>query len=119
MLNSPPDFLGAIFAKMLSAHLSSENAASKMRQWAMRVVLRTDYYPLSLLFRDGLIISKGEIESPTLVVTTTFHYLLRVLAGEISLLRAFITGKIKLQGFFRHPVSSLRFYRLINALLKG
>ena len=118
MLKSSSDFLGAMMAKMLYAPLEDEEWASRVRAWHMSVVLRTDYYSVSLVFSEGLTISRGEVESPTLIATTTFHSLLRLLGGQVSLLRAFATGEVKMRGLFRHPVSSLRFYRLMNSILK-
>ena len=119
MLNEPQDFLGAMIAKMVSRSLSSEDERERVQRWKMSVTISTDFYDFSLIFDNGITVTTSLASNPTLVAETTFDTLLQILNGRTTLLRSFIGRGVRLNGFLRHPISAMRFYRLMNSILGG
>lgn len=118
MLNEPSDFLGSILSRMLDRYLSNPSVLREIEDWRMSVRLVTDYYDLVLTFNRGITVTREQNAPSTITVSTTFNDLLRVLSGEVSLFRALLSGKMKVSGFARHPVSAFRFYRVMKSLLQ-
>ncbi len=119
MLVEPSDFIGKILAKMINKQLENSATLSKVKNWRMSVVLQTDYYPLSLIFSDVIKIESGAIVDPTLVFTMAFNTIIKIAKGDSSLVKSVFNRSIKIKGLLRHPIATLRFYRLMNAVLKG
>ena len=119
MLAEPADFVGKILSIMINKQLEDPSTLSKVKDWRMNVVLQTDYYPLSLIFDDSLRIENGVVSDPTLVVSITFERIMQIVKGKSSLIKSVLNRSIRIKGLLRHPVAAFRFYRLMNAVLKG
>ena len=119
MLAEPTDFIGNILAKLINRQLEDPGTLSRVKSWRMSILLETDLYPLSLIFDDDMRIEKGSVADSTLIVNMTFNTIIDLVKGETSLVRSLINRTIKIKGFFRHPISTFRFYKLMNAVLKG
>ena len=104
---------------MVNKQLENPATLSKVKNWRMSVVLQTDYYPLSLIFSDVIRIESGVISDPTLVFSMTFKTIIQIAKGESSLIKSVLNRSIRIKGLLRHPIATLRFYRLMNAVLKG
>ncbi len=118
MLAEPTDFIGNILAKLINKQLEHPATLSKVKSWCMSVTLHTDFYPLSIIFSDDMRIERGAIEDPTLSVSMTFDTIIRLIKRDTSMIRFLFNRSIRISGLFRHPISALRFYRLMNAVLK-
>ncbi|MGD9397002.1 MAG: hypothetical protein PVJ05_11285 [Candidatus Thorarchaeota archaeon] len=119
MLAEPTDFVGKILSIMINKHLEDPSTLSKVKSWRMKVVLQTDYYPLSLIFDDSLRIENGVVSDPILVVSLTFERIIQLIKGKSSLIKSVLNRSIRIKGLLRHPVAAFRFYGFINAVLKG
>lgn len=119
MLNEPQDFLGAMLAKMLTRVLTTVDEIEDVRRWKMTVMVYTDFYNLSMRFENGVSITTDPIENSTLTARTSFHSLLQIINGRASLFSSYLKGDVKISGLLRHPISVLRFYRLMKRMLKG
>jgi hypothetical protein len=119
MLDEPTDFIGNILAKLINRQLESPEILAKVKNWRMTIVLHTDYYPLSIIFNGKMNIQVGVINKPTLSVTMTFHTIIQLIKRETSLVRSLLNRTIKIKGLPRHPKATFRFYKLMNAVLKG
>ena len=84
----------------------------------MSVCIETDYYNISLFFDNGVRITGDTIANPTITLSTTFNSLLDVIAGDVSIARSLLSRRLRMKGSLRHPVASLRFYRLMRVLLQ-
>jgi hypothetical protein len=118
-IDEPTDFLGNIFAKVITSYLQKARSPPKIETWKMRAVLITDFYAISLIFENGLEISRGETESPTLQLTTTMATIIQVAKGDVSLRGAILRRRVIVKGLFRHPMAAFRLYRLINNAIGG
>lgn len=115
----PNDFLGNIFAKVIGTLLQDDAKRRQIEKWEMRVVIETNFYPISLVFANGLRIERGRLKSPTLTLLTSMDTIVDIARGEISPMSAILKRHIKVKGLFRHPVATLRLYRLLNEALGG
>jgi len=118
MVEEPSDFIGNILAKLINRKFNDENQIEKLKSWNMSVLLETDYYPVSLIFSDGIKIMTQVINNPTLVIKTTFQTIISIVKNETSPLGALFKSSIKMKGIFRHPRAAFQFYRLIDKILK-
>lgn len=119
MIAEPTDFIGNILTKLINKQLENPATLNRVKNWRMSVVLHTDYYPLALIFSDAMRIESGTIPDSTLTVNMTFNTIIKLAKGETSLIRSLFNRSIKIKGIIRHPISTFRFYRLMNAVLKG
>jgi hypothetical protein len=119
MLAEPTDFVGKILSIMINKQLEDPITLTKVKNWRMKVILQTDYYPLSLIFDDSLRIENRIVSDPTLVVSLTFDRIMQIVKGKSSLIKSVLNRSIRIKGILRHPIAAFRFYRLMNAVLKG
>jgi hypothetical protein len=119
MLKEPPDFIGNILGKLLNHQISKYSLDIKSKDWNMCVVLDTDFYPISIIFDSTIQIHTGFIDNPTLIFKMKFGTIMELVEQKISLLQSVLSGKVKMKGFFHHPIAGIRFYRLMNSILKG
>ena len=119
MLNEPSDFIGNILGKLLNRELEKPSMRRKMGRWRMSIVLNTDYYPVSIVISDRIEIIADYVASPTIVLSTKFSTIIELFNGETSMIGAVLRGTIKTRGLLRHPLSMIRFYRLMTAILGG
>ena len=119
MLHEPNDFVGNIFGKLLNRELENQSTQRKVRGWRMSVVLDTDYYPISIVFSDHIEIIADYVDNPTIALSMKFSTIIGLLRGESSMMRDVLRGTIKTRGLLRHPLSMLRFYRLMASILGG
>ncbi len=119
MIEEPPDFLGNIVGKLLNHQISEHSLDMKLKDWNMSVVFDTDFYPISIIFDSTIQIETGFVPNPTLVFNMRFDTIIDLIEQKISLAQSVLGGKVKMKGFFRHPIAGFRFYRLMNSILKG
>ncbi len=117
MLHEPSDFIGNLLGKLLNRQLENESVRRKVGSWRMSVVLDTDYYPISIVFSDQIEIVADYIDDPTIVLSMKFNTIIGLFRGETSMIRAVLGRTIKTRGLLRHPLSMLRFYRLMVSML--
>ncbi|MHA2424550.1 MAG: hypothetical protein ACXAEF_07165 [Candidatus Thorarchaeota archaeon] len=118
MLTEPPDFVGNILAKMLAKVLQDENLARKIKSWKMIVTLTSDYYPVSIVFNEGVSVERTIDSEPTLNVKMKFGTIIRLVEGKSSMIREMLRRRIRVEGLFRHPVATYRFYQLMQKILE-
>jgi len=118
MLTEPPDFIGNILAKLINSQISTSALSDKMQNWRMTVVFDTDYYPVTIIFDETISIKAGIVEGSTLTFKLEFGTILELVERKTSMIRAILSGKIKVKGF-RHLIALYRFYGLMNTILKG
>ncbi len=114
---APRDFVGRLVSIVLAKGLEKKN--DSIKDWKMRVLVQTNYYPVSLEFNEGLSIRKGSIMDPTLEVKFDMDTLVELVTGVKSPLKCVLSGDIKMKGFFRHPIAGFRFYNLMVASIGG
>ncbi len=119
MVSTTPDFIGTILAQLLEKQLSDPKMLAKVQRWKMKVILDTNFYPVSMIFDDGLKIQKGVVDAPTLRVFMTFDTLIDLVKATKSPVGAVLSGDLKIKGLFRHPLATYRFYKLIVSALRG
>jgi len=119
MLDEPKDFIGYLMSQLISKQLEDPKLESLVNGWKMTVVLATDYYPVTLIFDQGVRFSKGAASDATLTVEISLGTIIRLVMEETSTIKAVLKGEIKAKGMFRHPVAMKRFYGLLTAALKG
>lgn len=119
MLNNPRDFVGNILAMMLSEHLKDPENAKKIQNWRMIVLLRTNFYPISITFENGVTISRDLVEHPTLEIVMSFDTMIELVRGKTSMVKEVIRRQIQIKGLLRHPIATMRFYRLMQVILGG
>ena len=119
MLDEPKDFIGFLMAQLINRQLEDPNLESRVKGWKMTVVLATDYYPVTLIFNEGVRLSRGAASDATITIEMSFSTIIRLVMEETSTIKAVLSGEIKARGMFRHPVAMKRFYGLLNAALKG
>ncbi|MHA1908904.1 MAG: hypothetical protein ACW98Y_16500 [Candidatus Thorarchaeota archaeon] len=117
MINEPPDFVGNILAKMINKALTKPSMAMKVQGWKMIVTLSSDYYPVSMVFDEGVTVVRQIDEKPSLIVEMNFAVIIQLVEGNTSMIRAMLKRRIRVGGLFRHPVATFRFYRLMQAIL--
>ncbi len=83
------------------------------------MVLDTDYYPVTLVFQDGLTVRAGRTEDYTFGVRLTVALLVDILRGRVSVLGALLRGQLTVEGLWRHLRGVYRFYRLLSQLARG
>lgn len=113
----PGDFVGAVFYLLLKRALEDAELAQEVESWSMTAEISTDYYPISIDLRSGVAVTRGSSEAPTLRVKTSFKTVADLAAGRVKPFRALLNRRLKIRGMFRHPICSLRFYRLMTAAL--
>ena len=119
MVVSSPDFIGTVLSLVLQKKLDDPEELSRIEGWEMKVIFETNFYPVSLIFDNGLEIKKGEIENPTIRIFMTFDTLIELIRGKQSPMGAILRGKIKVKGLLRHPLATFRFYTLIGSSSRG
>ncbi|RDE15255.1 MAG: hypothetical protein C4K48_04210 [Candidatus Thorarchaeota archaeon] len=119
MLHEPDDFIGNILGKLLNRQLENQPMRGKVGRWRMSVVLDTDYYPISIIFSYHIEIVADYVDDPTIVLSMKFNTIIRLFRGETSMIRAVLGGAIKTRGLLKHPLSMIRFYRLMTSILGG
>ncbi len=113
----PQDFVGAVFYSLLQRALDNEKIAEEVKSWVMTAEISTDYYPISINIDDGVAVTKGSPENPTLRVKTSFKTVSDLALGRVTPFRALLSGRLTIEGMIRHPISAMRFYRLMAAAL--
>ena len=119
MVSTTPDFIGTILAQLLEKPLSNPQTLAKVQSWNMKVILDTNFYPVSLIFDNGLQIQKGEVNAPTIRVFMTFDTMMELVQATKSPIGAVLRGEIKVKGLLKHPIATYRFYKLIVSALRG
>jgi putative sterol carrier protein len=119
VLEEPRDFLGYLLAHAIENQLQDPEFISRVKTWKMTVVLETNYYPLTMVFDNGLKIIRKAVENPTLIVKISMDTINQIIKEECSPLKAFFKGNIKVKGLFRHPIAMKRFYGLLTSGLRG
>jgi putative sterol carrier protein len=119
VLDEPRDFVGYLLAHVVEQRLEDPNINSKVKTWKMTVNVETNYYPLSMIFDNGLRITRDIVDSPTLSVSISMDTISRIIKEEYSPIKAFLNGDIKVKGMFSHPLAMKRFYSLLIGALKG
>jgi len=104
---------------LIKEHLERPGVREKLVKWDMTVRIETDFYPISIRFKDGVTITREIIENPTLLITMSFDVIIQIVRGKTSVIRGFIKRSIKMRGILRHPYATLRFYKLINQMIGG
>ncbi|MFX0108922.1 MAG: SCP2 sterol-binding domain-containing protein [Candidatus Hodarchaeota archaeon] len=117
MQTIPTDFIGAILHSLLERRLDSATKR-KVLSWKMRVLLETDYYPLTIDFDNGYHITRDVEESYTIRVGLNMDTLIQIARGKTTLLRSVLKRRVKISGLIRHPIAALRIYSLINTALR-
>ena len=85
----------------------------------MKVIFETNFYPVSIIFDNGIEIKKGEVENPTIRIFMTFDTMVDLVREKQSPIGAILSGKIKVKGLLRHPLAAYRFYKLMISSLRG
>ena len=96
---SEEDLLAAI-RKMIK-HTEDPKMVKKFTDFSKSLLMSFQDIGLNLtvLFKDGIgTVEKGTIENPTMKVTTDSKTILDILNGNLSAMRAFMSGKIKADG---------------------
>ena len=119
MVNEPPDFIGNILAKLFNRQLENPSIKKRVEDWNMSVVLQTDYYPLSVIFDNGITVLPEVVKDPTLIFTMNFSTIISLVQGKTTMMRAMLKGLIKVKGLFRNIRAAYRFYTLMNSILEG
>jgi putative sterol carrier protein len=119
VLEEPRDFVGYLLAHAVEKQLQDSTIKSKVRTWKMEIVLQTNYYPVTMIFDNGVKIIREAVESPTLIVKISMDTISQIIKGECSPIKAFLKGDIKVKGMFRHPIAMKRFYGLLMSGLRG
>ncbi|MGY5858965.1 MAG: hypothetical protein RTU63_06325 [Candidatus Thorarchaeota archaeon] len=119
MLKEPPDFVGNILAKLINRQMQIPSMKEKMKSWKMSVILKTDFYPVSIIFDQDIRVLAEAIENPTLVFAMNFGTIIKLVEHETTMVRAMFGGSIKVKGLFRNLRAVYRFYTLMNSILKG
>ncbi|NWF95919.1 MAG: hypothetical protein HXY34_07220 [Candidatus Thorarchaeota archaeon] len=117
MLQKPKDLLGAVLTKILEEKVSNTALASGVSRWRMTVVIDTDFYPVSIVFDRGIRVEYGARPDAQLRVRMTMSTMSDVFQKRASVLQSVLRRKIRVRGLARHPVSALRFYRLMSRLV--
>jgi putative sterol carrier protein len=113
----PGDFVGAVFHSLLQRALENEELAEEVKSWRMTAEISADYYPISIDIDDGVAVTKGSPENPTLRVKTSFKTVSDLALGRVTPFGALLRRRLKIGGMIRHPISAVRFYRLMAAAL--
>lgn len=119
VLNEPRDFIGTILAFLFERELASKTRRDEVVKWNMLVTLDTDYYPVTIHFANGIRVERGRIDDPTLTLRTSVNTLVLIAQGRFSPIRGLLQGKLKMKGILRHPIATVRFYRLMMDALRG
>ncbi|MHA1638473.1 MAG: SCP2 sterol-binding domain-containing protein [Candidatus Thorarchaeota archaeon] len=119
MVVSSPDFIGTVLSLVLQKKLEDPDELTKIRGWEMKVIFETNFYPVSIIFDNGIEIKKGEVEDPTIRIFMTFDTMIDLVREKQSPIGAILSGKIRVKGLFRHPIATYRYYKLMMSSLRG
>ncbi|MDF1538457.1 MAG: hypothetical protein P1Q69_06105 [Candidatus Thorarchaeota archaeon] len=117
MIKEPTDFVGNILAKLVAKALAKPSMVSKVEGWKMIVTLSSDYYPVSMVFDEGVTVIRKIDADATLNVEMNFAVIIDLVEGNTSMVRAMLERKIRVRGLFRHPIATFRFYRLMQTII--
>jgi hypothetical protein len=118
-MEKPKDFLGFLMHTLIGKQLEDPNINSEVKTWNMTVVLKTNYYPITITFENGVTISKCAIENPTLKISLSLDTVIRLAMNETSIPKAILKREVKIAGLFKHPRAALKFYSLLSSILRG
>ena len=119
MVVSSPDFIGTVLSQVLHKKLEDPEELTKIEGWEMKVIFETNFYPVSIIFDNGIEIQKGEVENPTIRIFMTFDTMIDLVREKQSPIGAILRNKIKVKGLLRHPLATYRFYKLMMSSLRG
>ena len=119
MIEEPKDFLGYLLYRLINKQLEDHNVKSDVEKWNMIVVLNTNYYPVTISFKNGFRIKKGAKQNPTLSIAFSLDTVIRLAMSETSILKAVLSREIKVGGILRHPLAAKKFYGLLSSILRG
>lgn len=103
---------------MLEQRTSENPDYPPFHTWKMNVVLATDYYPLTLIFDNGLEFRKGDLQEPDIRIGFQFNTLLELVQGKKTLLGAILGKAVKIEGLLQHPTDVYRLYKLIRYIIE-
>ncbi|MFO7835182.1 MAG: hypothetical protein R6V83_00885 [Candidatus Thorarchaeota archaeon] len=113
----PGDFFGLIIYTMLVQKMKQDSKCPSFQNWNMKVVLITDYYPLTLYFDNGLEFQKGEIDEPDIKLHFSFYTMVQIIKGTRGILSAILSGDIRTEGILQHPIAGYRLYKLMRCII--
>jgi len=114
----PSDFIGSIIYTMLKQRMQQNPNCPPFHTWQMKVVLSTDYYPLSLIFDNGLEFHKGDLQEADIRLDFSFEVLLEIIKGRKGFLGAILRRGVRIEGFLKHPFAAYRFYKLMSYIIE-
>lgn len=117
MINEPTDFVGNIVAKLIAKALAKPSMSKKAIEWRMIITLSSDYYPVSIIFNDGVSVARSIDSKPTLDVEMNFGTIIELVEGKTSMVKEILNRGIRVKGLLRHPIATFRFYTLMKSIL--
>ncbi|MEM2142311.1 MAG: hypothetical protein QXQ81_03560 [Candidatus Thorarchaeota archaeon] len=119
MPDPPNDLVGRLLHLLLSRVTKSGVARLSTSRQELTVVIETDYYPVKLVWGDGVRVTPDWSGGSDITVKTSMDCIVRVASGQSTLLREFLSRRIRVSGLVCHPFATARVYRLLSAALRG
>ncbi|MHA1144075.1 MAG: SCP2 sterol-binding domain-containing protein [Candidatus Helarchaeota archaeon] len=110
------DFVGLALYHMFNSNMEvSQKFRDRVKKTKEKIVLDLDMYPIMINLTEVPIeITRYFTEEPTIIVKMPTQDLLHIVEGKSSMIRSFLTGKMKLK---RGITKLMKVYNLFSKVL--